>query len=63
MKRALAAALALACGITAVMADSDPIAERRALMKHDGAAAKKLFEMSKGNAPFDLATVKDLWRR
>jgi cytochrome c556 len=59
MKRALAVALALACGITAVMADDDPIAERRALMKHDGAAAKKMFEMSKGNAPFDLATVKE----
>jgi cytochrome c556 len=50
--------MALACGVTAVLADTDPIAERRALMKHDGEAAKKLFDMSKGKAPFDLATVK-----
>jgi cytochrome c556 len=27
-------------------------------MKHDGEAAKKMFDMSKGKAPFDLATVK-----
>jgi cytochrome c556 len=58
MKRLVAVAMALACGITAVLADTDPIAERRALMKHDGEAAKKLFDMSKGKAPFDLATVK-----
>src|ERR1700723_4779528 len=61
MKRlvAVAVAMALACGITAVLADTDPIAERRALMKHDGEAAKTLFGMSKGKIPFDLATVKD----
>ena len=41
-------------------ADTDPIAERRALMKNDGMAAKKMFDMSKGNMPFDLATVQDL---
>jgi cytochrome c556 len=58
MKRFVAVALTLACGMTAVLADTDPIAERRALMKHDGEAAKKLFDMSKGKIPFDLATVK-----
>ena len=58
MKRLVAVAMALACGITAVLADTDPIAERRALMKHDGEAAKTLFGMSKGKIPFDLATVK-----
>ena len=42
MKRFVAVAMALACGITAVLADTDPIAERRALMKHDGEAAKTL---------------------
>ena len=45
--------------VGAVLADTDPIAERRALMKHDGEAAKKLFNMSKGKAPFDLAAVKE----
>jgi cytochrome c556 len=59
MKRLVAVAIALASGITAVSADSDAISERRALMKHDGAAAKKLFDMAKGNTPFDLATVKE----
>jgi cytochrome c556 len=59
MKRLVAVVLALTCGVTAVLADTDPIAERRALMKHDGEAAKKLFDMSKGKAPFDLATVKE----
>ena len=59
MKRSVAVVIALACGVTAVLADTDPIAERRALMKHDGEAAKKMFDMSKGKAPFDLATVKE----
>jgi cytochrome c556 len=58
MKRSVIVAIALACGVGAVLAGTDPIAERRALMKHDGEAAKKLFDMSKGKAPFDLATVK-----
>jgi cytochrome c556 len=59
MKRLVAVGMALACGVTAVLADTDPIAERRALMKHDGEAAKKLFDMSKGKIPFDLAAVKE----
>jgi cytochrome c556 len=59
MKRSMIVVFALACGVGAVLADTDPIAERRALMKHDGEAAKKLFDMSKGNIPFDLATVKE----
>jgi cytochrome c556 len=59
MKRSIIVVLALACGLGAVCADTDPIAERRALMKHDGEAAKKLFDMSKGNIPFDLAAVKE----
>jgi cytochrome c556 len=58
MKRLVAVGLALACGVTAVLADTNPIAERRALMKHDGAAAKTLFDMMKGKVSFDLATVK-----
>jgi cytochrome c556 len=59
MKRLVAVAIALACGVGAVLADTDPIAERRALMKNDGIAAKKMFDMSKGVIPFDLATVKE----
>ena len=59
MKRLVTVILALACGVVAVWAAADPIAERRALMKHDGEAAKKLYDMSKGNVPFDLAAVKE----
>ena len=51
--------IALACGIGAVWANTDPIAERRALMKNDGMAAKKMFDMSKGTIPFDLAAVQE----
>ena len=60
MKRLTTVVIALACGVGAVWADTDPIAQRRALMKNDGMAAKKLFDMSKGAAPFDLATVQAL---
>jgi cytochrome c556 len=59
MKRLTTVVIALACGVGAVWADTDPIAERRALMKNDGMAAKKMFDMSKGNTPFNLATVQD----
>src|SRR5215831_14870977 len=58
MKRLMTLVIVLAYGVTAVLAANDPIAERRALMKHDGEAAKTLFDMSKGKIPFDLATVK-----
>src|SRR5271163_5084286 len=58
MKRLTIVVIALACGAGAVLADTDPIAERRALMKHDGMAAKTMFDMVKGAAPFDLAAVQ-----
>ena len=59
MKHFMTLVIAMACGVTAVCAESDAIATRRALMKHDGQAAKTLFEMSKGKIPFDLKTVKE----
>jgi cytochrome c556 len=58
MKRLTTVILMLACGASAVLADSDPIAQRRSLMKNDGIAAKKLFDMAKGKAPFDLAVAQ-----
>ncbi len=58
MKRLTTVVIVLACGAGAVWADTDPIAQRRALMKNDGIAAKKMFDMSKGAAPFDLAVVQ-----
>ena len=59
MKRLTTLAIVMACGAGAVWADTDVIAQRRALMKNDGIAAKKLFDMSKGALPFDLAVVKE----
>src|SRR5271157_6283018 len=58
MKRLTTAAILIACGAGAVWADTDAIAQRQALMKNDGMAAKKLFEMTKGAVPFDLAVVQ-----
>jgi cytochrome c556 len=57
MKRLAIAAIVLACGIGGVLA-ADVIAQRRALMHEDGIAAKKLFDMAKGSAPFDLAVAQ-----
>src|SRR5208283_2035343 len=58
MKRLITTVIALACGVGAVWADTDPIAERRALMKNDGMAARNMVQMLKGATPFDLAAVQ-----
>jgi cytochrome c556 len=58
MKRLTTLVIVMACGAGAVWADADAIAQRRALMKNDGIAAKKMFDMSKGTIPFDLAFVQ-----
>ena len=57
MKRALIVATILFAGAGAVLADADAIAQRRALMKSNGEAAKTLAGMLKG-APFDLAAAQ-----
>ena len=57
MKRLASMAIVLALGISGVLA-ADVIAQRRALMHDDGIAAKKLFDMAKGSAPFDLAVAQ-----
>jgi cytochrome c556 len=57
MMRLALAGLLLAFGIGAVLADSDTIAQRRALMKANGDATKIVVGMLKG-APFDLASVQ-----
>jgi cytochrome c556 len=57
MKRLGAMAIILAFGIGGVLA-ADATTQRRALMKQDGMAARKLFDMSKGNIPFDLAVAQ-----
>ena len=58
MKRFVVMAALTACGVGAAWADSAAIAQRKALMKGDGAAVQALLPMIKGAAPFDLATVQ-----
>jgi cytochrome c556 len=58
MIRIVLAVAAVALGVTAVVAQSDPIAARKALMKSNGDQAKIAGAMVKGEAPFDLAKVQ-----
>src|SRR5689334_21330058 len=44
--------------VTAVVAQSDPIAARKALMKENGAQFRVVNEMLQDKRPFDLAAVK-----
>jgi cytochrome c556 len=59
MKARIAVAVAVAAfGVTAVMAQSDPIAARKALMKENSAQSRIAREMIQGKRPFDLAAAK-----
>ncbi|MBV9428699.1 MAG: cytochrome c [Bradyrhizobiaceae bacterium] len=58
MTRIVLAAAAVALAITAVAAQSDPIAARRALMKKNGDEAKIVTAMVKGEAPFDATKAQ-----
>ena len=58
MLRTILIAAAAAVAATAVMAQSDPIAARKALMKSVGGATGEMAKMAKGEAPFDLAKAK-----
>ncbi len=54
----VAAVTVVAMCATGVLAQQDPIAARKALMKANGQGAGALAKMVKGEAPFDLATAK-----
>jgi cytochrome c556 len=54
MIRAVFAVVAIALGVTAAIAQQDPIAARKALMKANVDQAKIAVAMIKGEAPFDL---------
>ena len=53
MFRTVVAVAAIAIGVTAVAAQSDPIAARKALMKEIGAQTKTGGGMAKGEVPYD----------
>ena len=55
---AFAVATIVALGATSVIAQQDPIAARKALMKANGQNAGALAKMTKGEAPFDAAKVQ-----
>lgn len=57
MKRVLLAVAVAALGVTAVVAQSDPIAARKAVMKENGNQSRISREMIEGKQPFDLAAA------
>jgi cytochrome c556 len=61
MFRTVVAVAAIAIGITAVAAQSDPIAARKSLMKNMGAATKAGGQMTKGEAPYDQAKAQEIF--
>lgn len=62
MIRTLLMTAAIAIGATAVVAQGDPIAQRRELMKGVGAATRTGTQMAKGEIPFDAAKAKEILR-
>ena len=60
MIRLVVVSAALAVGVTAIMAQSNPIGQRRDLMKGVGGATRIGTQMVKGEAPFDLAKAKEV---
>jgi len=60
MMRMMIVSAALAIGATAVLAQANPIAQRKELMKGVGAATAAGNRMVKGEAPFELAKAKEI---
>jgi cytochrome c556 len=60
MIRPILVGLALAIGVSAAIAQSDSIADRRALMKSVGAATATGTRMSKGEVAFELDKAQDV---
>ena len=58
MKRILLAVAVAALGVTAVSAQSDPIAARKALMKENGNQSRIAREMIEGKQPFNADAAK-----
>jgi cytochrome c556 len=61
MIRTVLAVAAVALGATVVVAQQDPIAARKALMKANGEQARIGTQMTKGEQPFDLAKAKTIF--
>jgi cytochrome c556 len=61
MIRTVIAVAAVALGATVVVAQQDPIAARKALMKANGEQARLGTQMTKGETPFDLTKAKAIF--
>jgi cytochrome c556 len=61
MIRAVFAVVAIALGVGVALAQQDPIAERKALMKANGDQAKIGGAMMKGDAAFELEKAKKIF--
>jgi cytochrome c556 len=59
--RTVLAVAAIALGVTTVLAQQDPIAARKAIMKANGQQAGLGGKMVKGEEPFDLAKAKTIF--
>src|ERR1700733_14094323 len=51
-------AIVVGLGVTAAIAQEDPIKARKALMKTNGQQAKVIGDMAKGDTPFDLVAAQ-----
>jgi len=61
MIRAVFVTAAVALGVSIAVAQQDPIAARKALMKANGDEAKIGAAMAKGEQPFDLAAARKIF--
>ena len=61
MVRTVLAVAAIAIGVTAVAAQSDPIAARKEVMKGVGAATKTGGQMAKGEIPYDQTKAQEVF--
>ena len=61
MLRTVLAVAAITIGVSAVVAQSDPIAARKALMKENGAQTKAGGQMAKGEVPYDQAKAQAIF--
>ena len=57
MIRTVLTVVAMAIGVSAVVAQTDPIATRKGLMKKNNENARNVNQMIRGEAPFDATKV------
>ncbi len=61
MVRSILVGAALIVGISAAIAQSDPIAERKSIMRGNGAATRVGTQMIRGEVPFDIAKAREVF--